>query len=483
MSRARKKSNLDKYHKQLSKLREKALEVSHGEAVVGFFGGEHDLMPMSKVHVIVVDRGTKARNYPHQKQKTRPCRLSSLPMIWHEGNIVIGGRDWHVFRHRGMMQYAQKEVPGSRPVGVAIDLLTRHADHELCLKLNPFKFNEKVVSHHLKMLKWGLRMLDEDHCEQQPGYIPAGAKQLHLPYAYCTAEGRSKLRLRYGDALDQRVLDCVNNGRWGIRYQMDTFGSVAPSRGSVKRQGSEVLFGSDYGGDPSHFTAQDVSWSCEEMIDKLFGKPVRVELMPTLVEGDHRVAINFPLFAPAVPAGTFHTIAQLEEAAGSETVETYRYLVALTTLREVNNLPAIDAEYAFGGDEPFVDVSAMRPRIQKIQWRSAIRYRDELYNVDLGHFAQRDYVHALLTERSRLRRAAKAEKERVSDAEKVKSQEPEPSLEGEKGPKPQWNYKTPDGKEGAVEAADEKAARAEVRKILKTSRLPAGTEVVQPAKV
>jgi|GEM_PF-6430677 len=488
---------------QLSELKDRAMGISSKTAIVGFRAeGGAEIAPVSRISVITLDRGEKERGYPLIKGFARPCQLSCLPLIWADGKIHIGGKDWVVYHQGGAAKYAKEHVPGSRPVGTDLDLLEGDWGKPQCPRLNAKKHGS-VAGHHKKIIRWALSMTAPEFLENQAGFNPCGESSLHLPSVFFAEPSKGKLRLNL-KAVDAMVLQAINGLEgergskaqyWGIRDEKYAEGMVAPSPGKITRKGDVYTLVSD-GNTRYRFSLEDVERSVSDCVDRFFkDTETVVSLRPALPEGEHHVRVNRVLFAPEIPAGRFGSIEELSKEITEDQLWTYRYIMALTTMQEINNLPALDASLVMGDDEPFVSLEGMRPQVQKLvgaPW--SLKHRDGLWDVNLVDFPRRKEIEDALEARRKARRERQALKPAAKPAEKPAEKAVEKPAE-KPAEKPviaktvkdteavaakvdsMFTYKTPDGKEGVVEADDEKAARAAIRKQLKLARLPAGTKV------
>jgi hypothetical protein len=260
--------------------------------------------------------------------------------------------------------------------------------------------NEKKTLLHQKMVLKGLEMTDPCTLEALPGYDVNGFTSMRLPDVLFQA-GKSPLRL--ADGIDRVVLDAVNYGLWRVADgDILIPGLQAPHRGVVRRTQFGYMFWPDE--DPTDDEMIDIRQhsicsAVEQRLQELFHVPVRVDLAHTLPEGDTWVAKGAMLFAPQVPTGKFETLAQLEQEAGVQVVQTLRYLAALTRARMVNGLIALDSDVAIGDSEPYLDLGTMVPKVQKlVDAPHSLRLKKGIWDVDLDDF-QRRRENRLLSEK------------------------------------------------------------------------------------
>lgn len=389
------------FKKDVVSLQQRMLQLKQDEAIVSIFGNEQ-FVPLSRAEVIVLSRGITAHNYPPLGLvKTSPGLVARLPLVWADGKINVGGSWWCREHTRYLVSYSKTKEDGFIPVGDEVDVLEHNWDRPLwshySLK-DEFTsrkrggVNQKKTLQHQRMVMKGLEMTDPCTLEALPGYDVNGFLSPRLPDVLFQAAG--KLPLRLSEGIDRVVLDAVNFGLWRVADgDILIPGLQTPHRGVVRRTQFGYTFWPDE--DPTDDEMIDIQQNSvcsavEQRLQELFHVPVRVDLAHTLPEGDSWVAKGTMLFAPQVPSGRFETLAQLEQEAGMQVVQTLKYLAALTRARMVNGLIALDSDVAIGDEEPYLDLGTLVPKVQKlVDAPHSLRLKKGIWNIDLDDFQGR----------------------------------------------------------------------------------------------
>ncbi len=354
-------------------LRQRAEQLRSEEALVGFFGSSKHwsdaaYMPLRCLRCVAVTRSAGTRRYKSGKTKAPPVMMAAVPAIWSDGLVHIGGPDWYEIRRPGTApRFVQAKEGSARPVGALKNIFGRDPKRS-----TTFRFNAPDAPLNCQMLHWGLQMFSEEvQAQARTGFALLSDDCIEPPVFLAPIMPRRYLRLRHGASLDNQVLDCAIRGAWSIVEPARAVGELrASTRGIVRGLGgNRILFKSleeADGGFQDEMDAEVAARGLENYIREVFGTDVGVQLTPIVGENQElQVCERQAVFLPVPKRDDW----VLEELRDFPHYQALRYMAALTTTRVINGTLMLDASLAYGADEPWVDLSVLPSRVQRLKNR------------------------------------------------------------------------------------------------------------------
>jgi hypothetical protein len=401
---------MGKYKDQLQELRTRAERLPLDVTMLGWFGQatpQDRFVPVGKLHCVSIARGHFTRAYTKLNLTTQPAIVMVAPAIWQEGMVHVGGGGWWQRPQGGEFVYTRERVHDAKPVGVVRDVFEPSPFSPMGFK--PFFRTDEGVMDR-RIVKWVLRLLDDQTVQAQPGYGRWGDTEVIPPAFLCPALRSHPLRLRQGPALERLIRHCAEYGQWAIREDASKVGELRTSvRGLAHRvDESDIHF---VGDDPEQgkledrYSAHRASKQVEDLISEIFHVDMGVALMPLVPTEGARVKEGQALFGPVakgpLPAGDLKDHPAYPAMA---------YMAALTTLQVVDGAPRLDCSVIVGSDahKPVADFGGIGGRIQRLPSKArSLRLQDEGLKLDMVELPIRNHLRDQSKARARKREEIK----------------------------------------------------------------------------
>jgi hypothetical protein len=396
---------MSKYQVPLQELRTRAERLPLDVTMLGWFGQagpQERYVPLDKLHCVALSRGRRPRVYKDLKLQVQPAVAMAVPAIWKDGSVHVGGCGWWQRTVYGEVLYSRERSADARPVGALKDLFETTPYSAVSLK--PERYTETGLLDR-KILKWSLKLLDEQQLRAQPSHGRWGDTGIVPPTFLCSAGRNQPLRLRQGIALDCLIRHCAEYGQWTVREDSAKVGELRTSvRGIARKTDDHTIH--FVGDDPEQGQLEDLyssytaSKQIEDLISEIFHVDMGVALTPLVPASGIRVKEGQALFGP-VPKGSLGASDLRENPA----YPLMAFMAALTTMHVVEGVPRLDCSVVLGSDahKPVADMGSGGGYIQRLPNRTpSLRLNDDGLSIDLFNTSIREY----LREKARARKAA-----------------------------------------------------------------------------
>lgn len=396
---------MNRYEAPLVELRKRAETLPLDVTMLGWFGQagpQERYVPLDKLHCVALSRGRRPKNYKELKLLTQPAVITSAPAIWSGGSVHVGGSGWWQRSVYGEALYSRERTPDARPVGALRDVFETVPFSAVCMR--PERYTETGLLDR-KLLKWSLKLLDEQQLRAQPGQGRWGDTGILPPTFLCSAGRNQPLRLRQGVALDCLIRHCAEYGQWAVREDASKVGELRASVRGIAKKVDELTIHFT-GDDPEQgqledlYSAHRASKQIEDLISEIFHVDMGISLVSLVPTSGIRVKEGQALFGP-VPRGTLDKGDLREHPA----YPILAYMAALTTMQVVEGVPRLDCSVVLGSDshKPVADMGSGGGYIQRLPNRTpSLRLTDDGLEIDMFNLPIRDY----LREKAKARREA-----------------------------------------------------------------------------